>query len=681
MHREKTRQELKANSTQRTSPAFIGASTFDKSNSLRISHNELLKSKKTQSKLDESDSKYRILVEKSLQGIMIAKYNPLRLVFANESMGKMVGYSPEELIALSSSEIAALIFQEDRKVFFDRFVCRLEGKQGDSNHEFRAVRKDGSIIWMESFSTLIEYDGQPALQAMFLDINERKKAEDRVRKSEMRFRELANFLPEIVFESDLSGKITFFNQRAFEITGYMREELEKGLNIMQFVVSEQREKAKENIEKSIAGINNTSEYTLLKKNGTTFAALVRTASIISEGEVKGLRGIVMDISERRKDEERVRLSEEKYRNLFENASDVIVTFDLSGKITSANKAIMQYGFKENEAIGNSIFTLVPKEYSETMISGLKNIAAGNVAHNEIEILTPIGKKSIEYNSSPTWLNGKVIGYQTIIRDVTERKQMEKKLEAYSKHLEELIETRTKELRETQQQLVKSERLAAIGELAGLVGHDLRNPLASIKNATYYLKKKGIAIPEAQEKEMLGIIEKSIDHSDKIINELLEYASELRLELGEASTRSLLITALKTIQVPDKIHIVDNTCDKPTFSVDLKKIEHVFINIINNSLDAMPNGGTLEIRSSQTGANVEICFSDTGTGIPEEVLPKIFLPLFTTKAQGMGFGLAICKRVVTAHGGKILVETIMGKGTTFTVILPVEPKIESATEKF
>ncbi len=419
---------------------------------------------------------------------------------------------------------------------------------------------------------------------------------------------------------------------------------------------------------------------ILRKNGTTFAALVRTTAIISEGKAKGLRGIVMDITERRRDEEKVRLSEEKYRTLFENASDVIVTFDLTGKVTSVNKAILQYGFKEDEMIGNNIFNLVPVEYTQKMLAGLKSIASGKSAHNEIEMITPIGRKSIDYNSSPIWLNNEVTGYQTMIRDVTERKQMEKKLEEYSRHLEELIGIRTKELRDTQQQLVKSERLAAIGELAGMVGHDLRNPLASIKNATYYLKRKGAAITETRAKEMLEIIDRSIDHSDKIINDLLEYARELRLELDDASPQCLLIAALKLVQVPERIQIIDKTSDEPKLSVDLEKIKSVFVNLIKNAIDAMPSGGTLEIRSSQAGTNVEICISDTGTGISEEVLPKIFLPLFTTKAQGMGFGLAICKRVVAAHGGKIFVETSLGKGTTFTVVLPIEPIIAIDAEK-
>ena len=116
--------------------------------------------------------------------------------------------------------------------------------------------------------------------------------------------------------------------------------------------------------------------------------------------------VLHDITEqKKKTEERIRLSEEKYKNLFENAPDVIVTFDLTGKITSVNKTILQFGFTENEMVGTSIFKLVPIEYTQKMLEGLKNIAAGNPTHNEIEMITPIGKRSTEYKSNPIWLNG------------------------------------------------------------------------------------------------------------------------------------------------------------------------------------------------------------------------------------------------------------------------------------
>src|SRR5208283_2876865 len=114
--------------------------------------------------------------------------------------------------------------------------------------------------------------------------------------------------------------------------------------------------------------------------------------------------------------------------------------------------------------------------------------------------------------------------------------------------------------------------------------------------------------------------------------------------------------------------------------DSDKIKRVFINLIKNAVDAMPNGGKITIDSKEVNGSLEISFADTGTGISDEVMPKLFSPLFTTKAQGMGFGLAICKRIIEAHGGKIMVKTAKSKGTTFTVTLPIEPKLEIGGEK-
>jgi signal transduction histidine kinase len=110
-------------------------------------------------------------------------------------------------------------------------------------------------------------------------------------------------------------------------------------------------------------------------------------------------------------------------------------------------------------------------------------------------------------------------------------------------------------------------------------------------------------------------------------------------------------------------------------VDVDKMKRAFVNILKNSFEAMPEGGKLTIKSKKSGGKVEIAFADTGAGIPKETLERLFIPLFTTKARGMGFGLAICKRIIEAHGGKISVESTLGKGTTFTLIIPTEPSLE------
>ena len=250
---------------------------------------------------------------------------------------------------------------------------------------------------------------------------------------------------------------------------------------------------------------------------------------------------------------------------------------------------------------------------------------------------------------------------------------------YSEKLEDLIERRNELLKQTQAKLVKTERLAAIGELAGMVGHDLRNPLTGIKNSVYYLKKKGDEISEVQAKEMLDTIDRCVDYSNKIVNDLLDYSREIQLELKSFPQACCSMT-LYRCQDSRKIEIVNCLKETRNLKVDFDKIKSVFINLIKNAIDAMPTVGKLTIDSIQINDGLEISFSDTGIGISDEIMPKLFTPLPTTKAQGMGFGLAICKRKVEAHSGTITVKTAKGEGTTFTVTLPIEPKLENGGEK-
>jgi signal transduction histidine kinase len=209
----------------------------------------------------------------------------------------------------------------------------------------------------------------------------------------------------------------------------------------------------------------------------------------------------------------------------------------------------------------------------------------------------------------------------------------------------------------------------------MVGHDLRNPLTGIMGAAYYLKTKHGTEVGAKGKEMLETIENAINYSNKIINDLLEYSRDLKLEFTETTPKAMLQNALSLIEAPEKIQIVDATKDKPMVNADTEKIRKGFVNIIQNAFDAMPEGGTLKIKSRKVKGKLEIAFKDTGTGISKEALSKLKreVPLFTTKAKGMGFGLPICRRIVETHGGQLSVESTAGKGTTVTVTIPVNPK--------
>jgi signal transduction histidine kinase len=246
---------------------------------------------------------------------------------------------------------------------------------------------------------------------------------------------------------------------------------------------------------------------------------------------------------------------------------------------------------------------------------------------------------------------------------------------YSDYLEELVEERTEELKKTQQELLKSQRLAAIGEVAAMVGHDLRNPLQSIVNMMYLTKEK-LNSTSLQSSELLKLaetVEEQVRYMNKIVSDLEDFARPLKIELAPADLHKLINDTLSIIRVPDSVKvsiIIEDDLDFPKLTVDTALMKRVFINLITNALQAMPDGGDLKIAAKRMEDSALVSIQDTGVGIPEENMDKIFQPLFSTKAKGQGLGLSVCKRLVEAHNGSITFKSKAGKGSTFTVEIPL-----------
>jgi PAS domain S-box-containing protein len=363
-----------------------------------------------------------------------------------------------------------------------------------------------------------------------------------------------------------------------------------------------------------------------------------------------------------------------FSHAIETSIDGIIIGDLSGKINYVNNALMKmYGTNDKgEFIGRYVVEFIAERDRERATQrSIEALTTGNAFAGEFTALTKSGAE-IPVEVTVTIIqdeNGKDIGFVDILRDITERKKAEQKLEEYRENLEKIVEERTKELMEVQNRLLKTERLAAIGELAGMVGHDLRNPLAGIKNAAYFLRKKQGSFIGEDGSEMLSVIDRAVEQANNVVADLLDYSREIHLEFEEYSPKSLIDYVLLSITVPPKVKIIDHTQNSPMIKVDAGKMERVFINLIKNAIEAMPNGGTLEIGSAENSDDVQISFADSGVGMPEDVLAKLFTPLFTTKSRGMGLGLPICKRIVEAHGGNISVQSLPNKGTTFTIRMP------------
>ncbi len=215
----------------------------------------------------------------------------------------------------------------------------------------------------------------------------------------------------------------------------------------------------------------------------------------------------------------------------------------------------------------------------------------------------------------------------------------------------------------------NKKLEGMNEVSRMVGHDLRNPLTGIKAASYVLKKNYGSKMGAKGNAQLRTIDDCVEYSDKIVRDLLEYSCEIKLDKIITNPKRLVNDSLSTLVVPDNVQIIKALGEEFSVFVDNGKIERVFCNLIKNAFDAMPNGGELRITSGKVSDEVKIAFSDSGVGMSREVLEKLWTPFFTTKAKGMGVGLSICKRIINAHGGRIEVQSVQGKGTYFTVFLP------------
>jgi PAS domain S-box-containing protein len=269
-------------------------------------------------------------------------------------------------------------------------------------------------------------------------------------------------------------------------------------------------------------------------------------------------------------------------------------------------------------------------------------------------------------------NQELLGGFGTVQDVTARKQMEEKLEDYAQNLERLVEEKTKQLKD-------SERLATIGQTAGMVGHDIRNPLQSIEGAVYLAKEELKSLPsESKERreleEMVELIQSQATYIDHIVEDLQDFARTPTPHCEETNITEFVNQSLSSIKIPENIRIrIDAEENTPRLTIDPTLMKRVILNLGQNAVQAMPGGGELTVKIHYDEKAAYVCITDTGIGIREEDKLRLFTPLFTTKAKGQGFGLAVCKKFVEAHSGEIIVESEVGKGSTFTVKLPLAKK--------
>lgn len=252
-------------------------------------------------------------------------------------------------------------------------------------------------------------------------------------------------------------------------------------------------------------------------------------------------------------------------------------------------------------------------------------------------------------------------------EIAERRRAEEEVGRLNAELRQKIVR----LQEAQEDLVRKEKLAILGQLSGSVGHELRNPLGAMSNSVYYLKMV-LATADETVLEYLDIIKKEIDRSLRIITDLLDFARTKPPQMQAVTACALMDESLGRCIIPKNIDLHTEIPDNlPPLMLDPLQIGQVLDNLIMNAVQAMPAGGRLTLQGGQDGeGHVRLEVADTGEGISPEHMKKIFQPLFTTKSRGIGLGLVVCKNLVEANGCGIGVVSEPGTGTVFTVRLPI-----------
>ncbi len=364
--------------------------------------------------------------------------------------------------------------------------------------------------------------------------------------------------------------------------------------------------------------------------------------------------------------------------ILQTAVDGIIVIDQRGIIQEVNPATEKlFGYSSDEVLGKNVSILMPTPYRQehdryldnyrrTGVAKIIGIGREVVGQRKNGTQFPMHLAVSEIRTEPDRL------FAGIVRDISDLKDAQQKLTLLNEELEERVRRRTTELRAAQSELVRKERLATLGQVSGGIAHEIRNPLNAIKTSSYYLLN---AKNPSDDKvsEHLQRIDRQVTVIDNVITALTDVALLPEPKLRPCDLSGLVSEVLAGIAMDDSIVVMNQlpqlSSSQRKVLVDSNQIPIVFRNLFRNARDAMPQGGTLTISASILRGQIAIHVTDTGIGISKHDLGRVTEPLYSTKAKGMGLGLAISKTILDKNGGALDVQSELGKGTTFTVFLP------------
>lgn len=497
---------------------------------------------------------------------------------------------------------------------------------------------------------------------------ERLRTQEALKESEKRFRELAELLPQTVFETDDAGKLTFANSKAFEYFQYSQEDFNRGLNALEMLIPEERQVARENIAKTLKGEKTgINEYTALRKDGSTFPILIYSNTIMKNNEPVGLRGIIVDITEHKQNAEALKISERQFRSYIDNAPDGIFVLDKDGRFIELNNALCRItGYESSELEQNEFKALIPPEERYKMNDSLSSLRVSESFTSDDHFLKKDGTRGQWALDIVKIADNRYLGFT---KDITERKSLE-------------------------EQFRQAQKMEAIGQLAGGVAHDFNNLLTVISGYSTLLLAHNFRNKDTIDK--LEQIKMAADRAESLTRQLLAFSRKQIAQPEVLDLNSVIRNSLKMMSrlIGEDISIELKLADElPYILADPHQIEQILINLIVNARDAIQelnSADTTKLITVETspehfdkkfasqhldsteGPRVLLSLSDTGIGIDQTVLDKIFDPFFTTKilGKGTGLGLSTVYGIVKQNQADIFVDSLPGQGTTFRIYWPL-----------
>jgi two-component system sensor kinase FixL len=616
--------------------------------------------------LRESEAKFQMLAETTTSAIFIYRN---RILVANTAMEKLTGYSRGELLAMTYQD---LVHPEFRADLSEHFKVLSRGEAEPLRCEHRIITKSGAERWVELTSNVIVYEGEKAGLGTAFDITDLKDTMNALRESEERLRLLVERVTDYeIFMLDPEGRIVIWNIGAARGRGYTSDEI-IGRHHSIFFTPEDVARgipAQELSEAARTG-RFEDEGWRVRKDGSLFWANVVTTALRDEGgRLRGFTKVVKDITERRRAEESLRESEERYRIITESASDAIVTIDEQSMIVFANSAVKKiFGFTPDEITGQPITILMPERFRQAHQTAMERFTESGRKNMSWEGAEFTGLHHEGYELPLEVSYGSFIRegrryFTGIIRDVSERKEIEREreykemLERFNKEIETAIAERTMSL------------------LALKLADRVRNPALVIGLTA----RKSLASPviDLELEESLKTILDKAESLDATVSDFQAILKSRQSAFSYEDINDLIREILVVIrpEVSGKKVALSVRLSRAPLRINLQRqlFRAALSHVLRNAVEATGEGGRKSIATAKEGDSIIITVCDTGSGIPKDILGKIFDPLFSTKTRRFGMGLPLVKQIVSEHLGEMTLESKLGRGTTVRMVLPVRWK--------